>query len=137
MADFDNMDDAAVAALWQFRHAPREHVGVLYGDDFKSSPFSGGRESTTRGSFTIPQGSLRALAHNHPPSSQREKFSDDDKHMAKHRNVPSYIAAGDKTFRYDPSTGKTEEVLALFPMEHIPKRIGIKDVIADELAARK
>lgn len=113
------LDDAAAAALWGIRHAPKEHIGVLYGDEIKASPVAGGRESQVSGRFTIPSGSLRGLFHNHTKSSRRERFSDEDRLMAKHRNVPSYISAGEKVMRYDPSTGKTEEVLAQIPMDAI------------------
>jgi hypothetical protein len=123
------MDDAAMAALWQFRHAPREHISVMYGDDFQHAPFVKGRESTTKGAFTIPSGSLKALLHNHPESPGRDKFSNDDKSMAKHRGVPSYVAAGEKLLRYDPRTGATTEVLAQIPLDEIRKKLIVRGLL--------
>src|SRR5690606_13047434 len=87
-------------------------------------------ESKTRGAFAIPTGSLRAIFHNHPPrrsgrgdlsgsDRQRSEFSLDDIRQAQKLGVPSYIAAGNKLRRYDPATGRVEDVLAEIPIDEI------------------
>lgn len=125
------LDDAAAAALFnlsRLQDPTREHIGLLYGDDYRRTPTQT-REArrSTGGAFKIPPGGLRALFHNHPESSQkgarpdtdRSRFSYDDIAQAKKLGVPSYISAGEQVFRYDPSTRKTEEVLAQIPLEEI------------------
>lgn len=51
--------------------------------------------------------------------ADRATFSRDDVEQAKRLGVPSYIAAGSKLRRYDPATGRTEDVLAEIPIELI------------------
>lgn len=121
------LDDAAAAALWNLRRAPLEHVGLLYEQDgaiYRTDTVLGGKD-WARGRFAIPVGSLRGVFHNHPMSGNprkdraRREFSDDDKAVAKRLNRPSYIAAGNKLRRYDPATGRTEDVLAEIPIDVI------------------
>lgn len=104
-------------------------MGALYseGDKIARSNLVAGSSSRTKGALRIPSGSaLSALFHNHPPRpgrlpSQLAKFSDEDKAQARRLGVPSYISAGDRVMRYDPSTGKAEEVLAQLPIDEIRK----------------
>lgn len=126
------LDDAAARALWALRNAPLEHIGLLYEQEgVQATPtqtqHNAGR---TKGSFAIPPGSLRGLFHNHPERQtrresmgqsdiERAKFSTDDKKQARQLGVPSYIAAGHKLRRYDPTTGKVEDVLAEIPVDVI------------------
>lgn len=119
-----NTDDAATAALWGLGlDKPRaEHIAVLYGDDLQRTPFqSTGQTAKAKGAFKIPPGSLRALMHNHPRVNGAKNFSDTDKAQARSLGVPSYISAGDQVFSFDPASGKTEEVLAQFPIEYIQR----------------
>lgn len=127
----DNLDDAAAAALWLLRNATREEIGLLYESQqgIERTPTQdSGDTRRAGGRFAIPPGSLRGIFHNHPPRElgrgargaedpEREQFSGDDTRQARELGVPSYISAGDKVLRYDPSTRKTEEVLAEFPMD--------------------
>ena len=126
------LDDAAARALWALRNEPLEHIGLLYEQEgVQATPtrtqHNAGR---TKGSFAIPPGSLRGLFHNHPERQtrresmgqsdiERAKFSAADKKQARQLGVPSYIAAGPKLRRYDPATGRTEDVLAEIPVELI------------------
>ena len=130
------LDDAAARALWALADAPVEHIGLLYEQDGRilATPAqTRGRYATTGGTFQIPAGSLRGIFHNHPArrsergdldagrrDRQRTKFSPDDYRQAKRLGVPSYIAAGPKLLRrYDPATGRTEDVLAMIPIEEL------------------
>lgn len=116
----DAVDDAAAAALWPVRHREKEYLGVLYGDGLRASDlFTQGSRNRAGGAFQIPAGSLRALFHNHPPGPERGELSVRDRMNAERLKVPSYISAGDQVFRYDPSTRKTEEVLAQIPLDEI------------------
>lgn len=119
---YDNLDDAAAAALFAIRNAPTENMGALYalGNGYaRTSMITRGRGAAVRGELQVPQGMLRALFHNHPSvpgaDAERAKFSPNDKAQANRLGVPSYIAAGDKVMRY--ANGRTEEVLAEFPTD--------------------
>src|SRR5690554_4108203 len=128
------LDNAAAAALWAIQNAPREHIGLLYEQDgtIHATPTqTRNNAGRTKGSFEIPAGSLRGIFHNHPPLKQqrrgsmldvdveRTSFSPDDLKQAKRLGVPSYIAVGNKLRRYDPATGRTEDVLAEIPIDVI------------------
>lgn len=130
-APMDQLDDAAAAALWQLRAKPQEEIGLLYRglNGVERTPTqSRGGTRRAGGSFAIPPGSLRAIFHNHPAREiargargskdvERDAFSGDDTLQARTLGVPSYISAGDRVMRYDPSTRGTEEVLAQFPID--------------------
>lgn len=127
------LDDAAAAALWPIMAAPVEHIGLLYahGDGIRTTEtVSQDNAGKTRGKFAVPAGTLRGMFHNHPPRGRRRetlsdkdkdriKFSQQDIRQAQRLGVPSYIAAGHKIRRYDPATGRTEDVLAEIPVELI------------------
>lgn len=125
------LDDAAAAALFAIAHERFENIGLLYQDGagFSRTPTqTRDQEGNVRGQFVVPHGSLRGLFHNHPHlkgtnASSREKFSDDDIEQAIKLGVPSYISAGDRVMRFDPRTGKTEEVLAEFPIAEMLEQI--------------
>jgi len=134
--DRHQLDDAAARALWALRHAPIEHIGLLYEQDgtIRATPTrSQHNESRTRGTFAIPTGSLRAIFHNHPPrrsgrgdlsasrrDRQRSEFSRDDIIQAQKLGVPSYIQAGNELLRYVPGGPLTgEPVLAMIPIDEI------------------
>ena len=131
--DWRALDDAAARALFALAFEPVEHIGLLYEQDGQilATPTRSMRnESETRGAFTIPTGSLRAIFHNHPPKRlkrdnlsrsdrRRSEFSPDDIRQAQKLGVPSYIAAGNKLRRYDPATGRMEDVLAEIPIDEI------------------
>lgn len=140
---YDAIDDAAAAALWRLaaeQNSRREHIGLLYGTaaGIERTPTrdTGGTRNAG-GTFAIPPGSLRGLFHNHPQrelargahgaqDEERAQFSGDDIRQARALGVPSYISAGDKVLRYDPSTGKAEEVLAQIPLDEI-RRLYLAD----------
>lgn len=120
---YDNLDDAAEAALFMLSRTKSptlEHLGALYqnGDGVdRTNTIDGGR-TDARGALAVPRGSLLALFHNHPPEDAQGKFSEADKDQARRLNVPSYISTtSGRTKRFDPNTGKTEDVLATFPIE--------------------
>lgn len=127
----DKLDDAATAALWLLRNNAQEEIGLLYqgANGIARTPTRGtGGTRHSGGTFAIPSGSLRGLFHNHPAREmgrgahgaedpERAKFSGDDTLQARSLGVPSYISAGDTVMRYDPRTGKSEEVLAEFPWD--------------------
>jgi len=131
--DWRALDDAAARALFALAFEPVEHIGLLYEQDGQilATPTRSMRnESETRGAFSIPTGSLRAIFHNHPSKKSRRgnlsgsdrhrsEFSFDDIRQAQKLGVPSYIAAGPKLRRYDPATGQIEDVLAEIPVELI------------------
>lgn len=127
--DWTALDDAAAAALYQLANAPIEHMGALYGADLKrSNLISMNDASRVRGTLQVPRAEMRALFHNHPPRKRdrdREYFSEDDKGIARRMNLPSYISAGDRVRRFDPTTGKTSDVLAQFPIEEWKKQLMI------------
>jgi hypothetical protein len=118
------LDDAAAAALFAIQDAKVENIGALYRDGAgvaRTPTRSSGGDTSVRGTLKIPAGSLLALFHNHPPLGrddfERGRFSRDDLQQAQMLRVPSYISAGDRIRRYDPSSGKTEDVLAAFPWD--------------------
>lgn len=131
--DRQRLDDAAARALFTLASEPVEHIGLLYEQDgqiLATPTHSQRHDSRTRGAFAIPEGSLRAIFHNHPPKKlgrgdlsrgdrRRNEFSLDDIRQAQKLGVPSYIAAGPKLRRYDPATGQIEDVLAEIPVELI------------------
>ena len=138
--DWRALDDAAAAALWALRNEPMEHIGLLYEQGgIRATPTATtNRRSTTGGAFQIPKGSLRALFHNHPARKKRggmasesrdrtrTDFSEDDIAQARRLGVPSYIAAGPKLRRYDPATGRTEDVLAEIPIDVIVRDLMVR-----------
>lgn len=139
---FDDLDDAAYAALLALvmgQDPTIEHMGGLYAREqglARTPTVSTGQDAQVGGTLRVPKGSLRGLFHNHPVrrrsgdgrnvqafDATQTQFTSDDISMAKALKVPSYIQAGDRTFRYDPVTRKTEEVLAQIPMESLPTRL--------------
>jgi hypothetical protein len=132
--DYAPLDDTAAAALYAIsreQDVSLEHMGLLFeklGLQYTPTKTKG-QQSSVGGTFSIPKGSLRGLYHNHPvvPHSPRELprdsdgsdgFSDDDIKQAKALGVPSYIVTPrGRVFRYDPSTGKAEEVLHQLPLD--------------------
>lgn len=131
----DSLDNAAAAALWALMNAPKERMGALYrdGETFGHTPtVTTGQGTHVSGTLRVPPGSLAALFHNHPDvrpdnynASTRqaggaEDFSPDDKAQARRLGVPSYIQTPSYALRrYDPKTGRTEEVLAEIPVDQI------------------
>lgn len=131
----DALDDAAAAALWMLsleQDPRREHIGLLYETPAgleRTPTRDTGDTRRAGGTFAIPSGSLRGLFHNHPPrefgrgargaeDDERATFSGDDALQARTLGVPSYISAdNNRVLKYDPSSKKTDEVLAEFPME--------------------
>ena len=141
--DRHQLDDAAARALWALRHAPIEHIGLLYEQDgtIRATPTrSQHNESKTRGTFAVPAGSLRAIFHNHPPrrsrrgdlsasrrDRQRSEFSRDDIIQAQKLGVPSYIQAGNELLRYTPGGPLTgEPVLAEIPIDVIVRDLMVR-----------
>lgn len=131
----DKLDDAAATALWRLMNHRVEHMGALYQtpDGYGSTPTVSTKESARVGGTLQVPGPVRALFHNHPPVKSRgdlrgasegeaDRFSKDDMVMANRLGVPSYISAGNSLRRFDPSTGRTEDVLAQIPVEEIRKR---------------
>lgn len=149
--DRHRLDDAAARALFALAYAPVEHIGLLYEQDGQilATPTRSQRnESRTRGAFAVPTGSLRALFHNHPPrrsgrgdlsgsDRQRGDFSLDDIRQAQKLGVPSYIAAGNKLRRYDPATGRTEDVLATIPIEEILRLLAARNPLTAAYLAQR
>lgn len=122
--DKHNLDDAAARALWALQNAAIEHIGLLYEQgEIMATDAAPSGETQAKGTFAIPAGSLRGIYHNHPAMRgrdiERAKFSAADKKQARQLGVPSYIAAGHKLRRYDPTTGKAEDVLAEIPVDVI------------------
>lgn len=115
----DELDNAAVAALWPLRLQPREKMGALYGlgNGIGQTPTIDGNAQHVKGTLSVPPGSLAALFHNHPDTAQKgRRFSDDDISRARQLRTPSYITTPDGTvMRFDPTTNTTQEVLAEFP----------------------
>lgn len=110
-----------------------EHMGALYEDangaiqstDTVTSGSAGG----VRGTLKIPSGSLRGVFHNHPRRGKRdrcgEEFSQEDKGHARRLGVPSYILTpSGRVRRFDPSTGKTTDVLEELPIDALLKHFG-------------
>ena len=141
MADQSALDDAAAAALWALRNEPTEQIGLLYrmAGGVQATPTHTQRSGAqARGVFQIPSGALLGVFHNHPPrrgrrrdsmigsDADRATFSRDDVEQAKRLGVPSYIAAGPKLRRYDPATGRTEDVLAMIPIDEIMRDLMIR-----------
>lgn len=138
MSDGYALDDAAAAALYAIEAQEREHIGAIYRDGvgFGRTPVVSGGHGGVKGSLTIPTGlrNVAALFHNHPlvewrqgkplrGDNVRDSFSADDRMQARKLGVPSYISAGDTVMKFDPSTGRTEEVLAEFPIAELLDRI--------------
>lgn len=115
----DELDNAAVAALWPLRLQPKEKMGALFGfgSGFSQTPTIDGNTQHVKGTLAVPTGSLAALFHNHPDSAMKgRQFSPDDISRARQLKKPSYITTPDGTvMRFDPSTNRTQEVLAEFP----------------------
>lgn len=146
------LDDAAARALWALAYAPAEHIGLLYEQDgtIHATPTrTRNNAGHAKGSFEIPAGSLRGIFHNHPPPKQRRRgsmldvdverasFSPDDIKQAKRLGVPSYIAAGNKLRRYDPATGRTEDVLATIPIEEILRLLAARNPLTAAYLAQR
>lgn len=131
--DYPALDDAAAAALWPIRSKAQEEIGLLYQgqNGIERTPTQGGgRTRNAGGTFKVPPGSVRGIFHNHSPreigrgarareDEEVRSPSGDDVLQSRSLGVPSYISAGDYLFRYDPTTGKTEEVLSQIPLEEI------------------
>jgi len=130
------LDDAAGAALFRLEIEQVEHIGVLYSENeliSHTAPVTMWNGFRVKAKISIPVGSLLALFHNHPVQRldrssagasktmdyRRHKFTYDDLLQAINLGVPSYISAGHTIMRYDPSTGRTEEVLAQIPLGEI------------------
>ena len=129
----DLLDDAAVAALWGLTPNQEEHLGLLYEENghIEWTPAqSQDKRNASRGSFSVPAGSLRAVFHNHPlPENPRvrlgaQRFSPDDMAQANKLRVPSYIAVGNEVRRYTPGafSNRGEPVLAQIPLKPIQEK---------------
>jgi hypothetical protein len=103
---WDNIDDAAAAALMLLAHQPRvdnqEYMGLLVkgadGKYYRTALQTQGKRTASewRG---YPDGRLAGIVHNHPVEDEDNShgygpqvFSDTDVNMARENNVPSYIA---------------------------------------------
>lgn len=123
----DELDNAAVAALWPLRLQPKEKMGALFGlgSAFGQTPTIDGNAQHVKGTLAVPPGSLAALFHNHPgkPSPLLRQFSPDDISRARQLKKPSYITTPDGTvMKFDPTMNTTNEVLAEFPIDQIRER---------------
>src|SRR5690606_40254933 len=67
----------------------------------------------------------------------RAEFSTDDILQAQQLGVPSYIAAGNKLRRYDPATGRTEDVLATIPIEEILRLLAARNPLTAAYLAQR
>lgn len=128
MAD-DTLDNAAASALWVLRGLSTEKLGALYSKDggfARTDTVTSGQKTHTKGTLSIPAGTLAALFHNHPDikdsihnlkvSAGGEDFSEDDRTQARKLGKPSFILTPKgKIMKFDPTDGKTAEVLAEFP----------------------
>lgn len=135
MSDLYQLDDHAASALYRLareRSPAVEHIGGLLRSGETTNFVSTSEGSKTGGTLKFPRGALAGLFHNHPPrersardskfkEAELGKFSMTDVMQAKGAGVPSYISAGDQVFRYDPATGRTEEVLHQLPLDPIRK----------------
>lgn len=128
------LDDAAMAALYHLAAAPKEHIGLLYDtpNGVAATPTqSRNRQGEVKGKFSVPANSLQALFHNHPSQGEMKssptpsKFSKDDIQQAHKFGVPSYITTPNGgVWKYDPATGKVEEVLGMFPIGEMLQAVG-------------
>lgn len=143
--DLNALDDAAAAALLAIGHPQREHIGLLYEHDgsIRRTPTqTTDKNGEVKGSFAIPNGSLRGLFHNHPKYEVRRKssvdgererkFSSDDLLQANQLGVQSYISSGNDVRRYDPATRQVTDVLAQFPIDELRRRIMVDILGRDE-----
>jgi len=124
------LDDVAAAALYRLTREPYEHVGLLYenGGAIERTPTRSQRsQGRASGRFEVPSGSLRALFHNHPPSStEGAEFSARDMSNAQRLGVPSYITSGDRVRRFDPATGEAKDVLHQIPIDEWRRQLMIE-----------
>jgi hypothetical protein len=145
-----DLDDIAAAALFSLsgRSPKREKLDVVYQDpgtgDLRTPESSRqvGSSSSARGAFSVPQGSLRAAVHNHPPGKDNEWFSPEDIATAKRLGVPVYIDVmndrGGEIRRFDPNKPSAitpkigggyslgEPVLAEIPIEEMKRQLFAK-----------
>lgn len=147
MADgFNTLEDAAAAARFVLVRKEEadsnEFIGLLFQDPdtgkFKFTDLHNqGKEAKAKGRFRIPKGSLRGIIHNHAAGFKTiddlKNLSNDDVHLARKLNVPSFISTSDGLFVFNPENGRTrgrvgrrqgitEEVLARIPIELIRNR---------------
>jgi hypothetical protein len=121
--ELDNAAEAALFMLGLTQNPKVEHLGALYAGDqgIARTGTVDGNDQHTHGTLSVPHGSLLALFHNHPNIRGFEGGdgpSQDDIAQAQRLKVPSYISTpSGRTRRFDPSTGKVEDVLAEFPID--------------------
>jgi hypothetical protein len=120
MNEFENIEDAARAALLAVKDSDVEHVGIIYQDPetgkFRfTEPLTQNSRKKTGGKHAVPTGSARAIYHNHPMLEKddelQNKFSEGDIELAKRTGLKSFISANDSVFVWDPEN----------PGEVIPK----------------
>lgn len=170
MTGYDSLDDAAAAALYEVQQQKDsdkyEFLGLIYQDPdtgkyLFTEPQSRQQRAESSGTFSIPQGSLRGIYHNHPATegtnkARRSTFSDADLDVIKQLNVPGFIGVGQDIFRRDPgqkdkmrpvrsigvgidpsrpqrTKGVGTEVLARIPIEEIIKHSAIRKEAHEEL----
>jgi hypothetical protein len=88
--------------------------------------YSDPKTSHRASEFRVPlPANMAALIHNHSTrgaGSSDQELSRSDVGMAKLLKLPSYISTPTGSLRrYDPKTGKTEDVLAQIPIDEIRK----------------
>ena len=116
---YDNVDDAAAAALMWLAHQPRnsnqEYMGLLFQDPtdqkyYRTEFQTEGKHDTS--SYTgAPDGRIAGIVHNHPPQRAGDHypstdFSFTDAATAEANKVPSYIVglgvSGDADRKFVP-----------------------------------
>lgn len=94
---FEEAVRAALRACWEKSQNKHEFISVVYEVDGQylftepSSTSTTGRSRTATAAVKIPEGSLRAIVHNHPKGKSNEIFSGKDVEQAEKLGVPSFI----------------------------------------------
>lgn len=158
---FKNLDDAAADAILQLiigqRSFPREMFSAadntFLKPEFANAVFQDPRDNTffggpnqilegTHGGDVDLSGDFppATFVHTHPPTPDAAVFSQTDKDTAAKLKKPIFMSQVDKKgqpalFKFDPKTGKTEEVLAQFPIERLAERLRALQAQRNPIAA--